>query len=155
MKTKLSVLLPVALFLLCITAYSQKYKTAADTVKLNQEYIAVSNQIADLSSRLTIAQNNLPGYHTKAGEAAANAQATAIQSTNQADKAVNGDVGDAKKAKRKAKKAVREAKDARHANNNVENQDKKIAKLTSELQQKQRRLQELDIMRNDINSLPR
>src|SRR4051812_48665542 len=78
------------------TVYSQKYKTAADTVKLNKEYVEVSNHIAELTSKLTIAQNNLPGYHTKAGEANSNAQSSANASSEQASKATNGDLSDSK-----------------------------------------------------------
>ena len=36
-----------------LTAYTQKYKTAADTVKLNKEFTEVSNDIADLTANLT------------------------------------------------------------------------------------------------------
>jgi hypothetical protein len=40
------------------TVYSQKYKSSADIVKLNKEYVAVSNGIAELTSKLTIAQKD-------------------------------------------------------------------------------------------------
>ena len=147
-------LLPAVIFIMAsISAFSQKYKTAADTVQLNKEYVEVSNDIADLTSKLTIAQNNLPGYKNKASEATSDAQSTAINSSEQASNAVNGDVGDAKKAKRKAKKAVREAKDAQHAYNKVEDQDDKITKLTSQLAGKQLRLEELEKIRTDIRNM--
>ncbi|MGI8581664.1 MAG: hypothetical protein ACR2KX_05705 [Chitinophagaceae bacterium] len=148
---KIMFLLPaVIIIMLSQSAFSQKYKTAADTAKLNKEYVEVSNEIADLTSRLTIAQNNLPGYNNKANDAKADAQNTAIKSSEQSSDAVNGDVGDAKKAKRKAKKALREAKHARQASNKAEDQDKKIASLSSQLQKKQERLRELDTMRAAI-----
>ncbi len=148
---KIMFLLPaVIIIMLSQSAFSQKYKTAADTTKLNKEYVEVSNEIADLTSRLTIAQNNLPGYNNKANDAKADAQNTAIKSSEQSSDAVNGDVGDAKKAKRKAKKALREAKHARQASNKAEDQDKKIASLSSQLQKKQERLRELDTMRAAI-----
>jgi uncharacterized protein YlxW (UPF0749 family) len=40
------------------TVYLQKYKSSADTVKLNKDYVAVSNGIAELTSKLTIAQKD-------------------------------------------------------------------------------------------------
>src|ERR1700686_1984624 len=85
------------------SAFSQKYKTAADTVELNKEYVAVSNDIADLKSKLTIAQNNLPGYQNRASQATSNAKSTAVESSNQASNAINGSVRDARREKRKAK----------------------------------------------------
>ena len=146
-------LLPAVIFIMASpSAFSQKYKTAADTVQLNKEYVEVSNDIADLQSRLTIAQNNLPGYQNKASEATSDAQSTAITSSEQASNAVNGDIKDAKKAKRKAKKAVREAKDAKHASDKVEDQDDKITKLSAQLAGKQLRLQELEEIRTTIRN---
>lgn len=142
------------ILLFASTVYSQSYKTAADTVKLNKEYINVSNDIAELSSKLTIAQNNLPGYHTKAREANSAAQGSANESSEQASKATNGDLGDAKSAKKKAKKAYTNAQDARDADNSEKDQDKKIAKLTSQLQKKQERLKKLDDMRVAIRNKP-
>ncbi|MEP6597450.1 MAG: hypothetical protein ABJA71_15965, partial [Ginsengibacter sp.] len=96
---KIMFFLPVMIFVMTsMSAFSQKYKTAADTVKLNKEYVDVSNDIADLTSKLAVAQNNLAGYQAKAGEAVSDAQSTAIKSSDQASKATNGDVQDAKKA---------------------------------------------------------
>ncbi len=146
--------LPALIFIMTSqSAFSQKYKTAADTVNLNKEYVEVSNDIADLTSKLTIAQNNLPGYQNKAGEATSDAQSTAINSSDKASNAVDGDIGDARKAKRKAKKALHEAKDAKQANNRLEDQDDKIAKLSSQLAKKQQRLQELEEMRTAIRNM--
>ena len=134
-------------------AFSQNYQTASDTVKLNKEYVEVSNDIADLSAKLTIAQNNLPGYNTKADAAVSDAQNTSAISSEQAAIATNGDVKDARKAKRKAKHALKDAKDLRHANNNVDDQREKIADLTAELAKKQARLQELDTKRTAIRNM--
>jgi hypothetical protein len=53
---------------------------AADTVKLNEECVQVSNDISGLTSELTIAQINLPGYQNHACEAASDEQNTAIES---------------------------------------------------------------------------
>lgn len=125
---------------------SQKYKTASDTIKLNRELVKVSNDIAELTSKLTIAQNNLPGYHTRAGEATSEAQKSADESRQQASKATNGDLDDAKSAKKKAGKALSRAEDARDANENIKNQDNKIVRLGDQLAKKQQRLSELQEM---------
>jgi uncharacterized coiled-coil protein SlyX len=150
---KLFYLLPLVLtFITGTSAFSQKYSTPADTAKLNKEYVKTTNEITKLTSSLAIAQNNLPGYQNKAGEAASDAQNTAINSSQQASVATNGNLGDAKKAKRKAKKALNDAKDSRQAGNKVKNQDKKIAKLSFQLAKKQKHLEELDMMRTTINA---
>lgn len=128
-------------------AYAQKYKTVEDTARLNREYVKVSNDLVDLNAKLTIAQNNLPGYKSKAIEADKDADNAAIKSSNQASKATNGDIGDARKAKRKARRAYNEAKDSRAANNNVSDKENKITRLTLQINKKQQRLQELDVMR--------
>ncbi|HEX8314473.1 MAG TPA: hypothetical protein VF609_05760 [Flavisolibacter sp.] len=131
-------------------AFSQKYKSASDTVKLNQEWVKVSNEIAELTAELTIAQNNLPGYRSKADKAQTDAQGTAQQSSDQAYKATNGDLGDAKSANKKAKKALNDAEDASDAKDNTKKQEKKIDKLAVQLQKKQKNLKELEEMRNAI-----
>jgi hypothetical protein len=147
------VFLVAALLLFSASAlYSQKYKTTADTVKLNKEYVQVSNDIAELTAQLTIAQNNLPGFQAKAGQATSDAKSSANASSEQASKATNGDLGDAKTEKKKAKKAYKNAESASNADNKVTEQDKKIAKLTSQLQKKQERLRELDDMRLAIGN---
>ena len=128
--------------LLCTIAslplVAQKYKTASDTIKLNKEYVEVANEVAELTAKLTVAQNNLPGYHSKSEKAVHNAQETAQKSSDQAHKATNGDLDDAKSAKKKAKKALNDAEDAGDAKEDVKDQEKKIDKLTTELQKKQR-----------------
>ena len=48
------------------TAFGQVYKTIEDTAKLNKEFTEVSNDIANLTAKLTVAQNNMPGYRAKA-----------------------------------------------------------------------------------------
>src|SRR3954469_1462338 len=112
----LKFLLPATMLIMSgLSVFAQKYKTAADTVKLNKEYVDVSNDIAELTSKLTVAQNELPGYQSKAGEATSTAQNTANESRDQASKATNGDVGDAKSAKKKANKALDKAEDAKDA----------------------------------------
>lgn len=151
MKKSIQVFSFLILAMASLSAYSQKYKTIEDTARLNKEYVKVNNDIADLSAKLTIAKNNLPGYQTKAVNADTDAQNAAATSSNQASKATNGDVSDARKAKRKARRAYNEAKDSRSATNNVSDQENKITRLTLQINKKQQRLQELDVMRSAIN----
>ncbi|WP_336517872.1 hypothetical protein [Pollutibacter soli] len=123
-QTKLFLITSLLLFS-ASALYSQKYKTTADTVKLNKEYVQVSNDIAELTSKLTIAQNNLPGFQAKAGEATTDAQSSANASSQQAAKATKGDLSEAKSAKKKAKKAYRNAQHASNADDSVTEQEKK------------------------------
>ena len=141
------------LFVLTAQAsFSQKYKTAADTFALNKEYMQLSADIADLTEKLTIAQNKMPKYQEKAGDAVSDAQKAAIKSSEQSAKAIDGDVGDAKRANRKAKKALRDARDVENANDNVKDQEKKISKLNEQISKKQEKLQKLEVMRMAIRS---
>ncbi|MCU7552934.1 hypothetical protein OCK74_27720 [Chitinophagaceae bacterium LB-8] len=134
------------------TASAQVYKSADDTVKLNKEFTEVSNDIASLTAKLTIAQNNMPGYKDKANASESNAQDAAVNNSVQADKATKGGgVKEARKAKRASKKAFRGAKDAKSANNDISNQNDRIASLTGELAKKQERLEQLTAMRTFIN----
>jgi DNA repair exonuclease SbcCD ATPase subunit len=150
MKRNVLFLLAGICLVVSMPAASQKYKSASDTVKLNEEWVKVSNAIAELTAELTVTQNNLPGYVSKAAKSKTEAQVTAQQSSDQAHKATNGDLGDAKNAKKKAKKALNDAEDASEANENTEKQEKKIDKLTEKLQKKQKTLQELEEMRAAI-----
>ena len=154
MKNKIYVVCFLTLILTSFTAYAQVYKKVADTAKLNKEFTEVSNDIASLSAKLTIAQNNLPGIQSKARTADSDAEQAAVNSSAQAAKSTEGGVKEARKAKRKSRKAYHEAKDARSANNVVENQDDKIASLTGQLAKKQARLNQLIVMRDAINALP-
>lgn len=147
MKIKIYLICFILTMITSFQANAQKYKTVEDTARLNQEYVKVSNDLVDLNAKLIIAQNNLPGYKSKAIEADKDADNAAIKSSNQASKATNGDVGEARKAKRKARRAYNEAKDSRAANNNVSDREDKITRLTLQINKKQQRLQELDVMR--------
>ena len=154
MKNKIYVVCFLVLIMTGLNAYTQVYKTAADTVKLNKEFTEVSNDIATLTAELTVAQNNMTGYQSKAKTTESNAQDAAETSSAQAAKATEGSVKEARKAKHKSKKAYHEAKDARAANNDVGNQDDKIASLTAQLAKKQERLRQLTDMRTSINVEP-
>ena len=152
MKNSIYLVCFISFMMTGYTSYSQVYKTVADTVKLNKEYTEVSNDIATMTAKLTVAQNNKPGYQSKANAADSDARNAAINSSVQADKATEGSIREARKAKRHSKKAYREAKDARSANNDVGRQDDKIASLKGELAKKQERLDQLTVMRAAINA---
>ena len=54
------IFLSAVLFALCSTAaYSQKYKNASDSFKLNKEYASVNKDVADLQAKLAAAQSDL------------------------------------------------------------------------------------------------
>jgi predicted nucleic acid-binding Zn-ribbon protein len=140
-------LLPVLLVtVIAFPASSQTYKTA-DSVAFNKEYAKVSSNIADLTTRLTKAQNDLTAYNSKSDKATSDAQSTATATANKASNATNGGVRDARRAKKEARRSVKDAKDSRRAGNAVDNQNKKISQLTRDLAKNQNRLKELDRMR--------
>lgn len=140
----------LALIFTASTAFAQKYKTIEDTARLNKEYVNLSNDIASLNAKLTIAQNDLPGYQSKAKDADDDAAKAANASSDQASKATNGNVSDARTAKRKAKKAYNEAKDYRLAKSRLSDQEDKITRYKLDIKKKEQRLQELDLMRIGI-----
>ena len=151
MKKSIQVFGFLMLALAAQSAYAQKYKTVEDTGRLNLEYVKLSNEIADLNAKLITTQNDLPDYQSKAVNAETNAQNAASSSSNQASKATSGDVGDARKAKTKARIAYKEAKDSRTAANNLSNQQDKITRFNLQINKRQQRLKELDLMRAAIN----
>ena len=135
-----------------LAGFSQKYKTIADTAKLNQEYAQVSKDIADLTTQLNDAKSKQAALQSKAGDVTSSASNALNASDEQATKATSGSVKEARRAKRKAKHAVHAAKDARNARDDSKDQDKKVEKLTKELDKKQKQLEELDGMRTSILS---
>ena len=141
-----------ALLLFTMPVFSQNYKTAKDTVKLNKEFVNLSNDVVQLNARLAIAKNDLPGYQTKLREANEDAAKAATISSNQAAKATNGTVRAAKMAKRKAGKSIGEAKDARSAKNKLEDQENKITRYQLDIKKKQQRLEALEVMRASIHA---
>jgi hypothetical protein len=140
------------LILPALSISAQKYKKIEDTAKLTKEYVNVSNDIVELTAKLTVAQNDLPGYQSKARDADNDAASAASASSDQASKATNGNVKDAKSAKRKANKAYDEAKDSRSAKSKVSDQEDKITRYQLEIKKKQQRLEDLDLMRAAINA---
>jgi len=133
-----------------MSSYAQKYKSPADTGKLNVEYAKVQNKIADLTSKLSTAQTDLPALQTKAVNAGNDAQTTAAISDTSATKARSGNLQDSKDAKKNADNAYNKAKDARTANNNVGKQNEKIKKLTADLAEQRQNLKDLEVMRAAI-----
>ena len=131
-------------------ASAQKYRTVADTNKLNKEYLDVSKDIASLTLKLSEAQDDLPGIVAKAANAESSAQSAAESSSSRADKVSEGSVKDAKRAKKSAKTAYKKAKTSQSANSSVKRQEKKIEQLSKQLAKKQKRLQELTEMRTTI-----
>jgi predicted nucleic acid-binding Zn-ribbon protein len=133
-------------------AFSQTYKTIADTAALNKEYLQVSSDIASLNLKLNTAQSDLGKYTEKSNDATSDAQNSANSTADKASNATNGSVKDARKAKRQAKRSVHDAKDARKAGNNLDDHNEKIRDMNQELTRKQARLSELDAMRSSINT---
>jgi len=142
----------VLLLTLNIPVFAQKYKIPADTVKLNAEVVKLNKEISDLSTELTNSQNNLSGYQSKAEKAGQDAHEAMRTSRSEASRATDGKISHAKSAKNEALKAYDKTKDAKKADNNLEKLNEKIKKYTKELENKQKRLKELDDMRTNIYS---
>jgi len=140
------------LVLPALSSAAQKYKKIEDTARLTKEYVHVRNDIVALHAKLTIAENDLPGYQSKARDADNDAATAAAASSDQASKAIDGDVKDAKKARRKANKAYSEAKDSRSAQRKADSQENKITRYKLDIQKKQQRLEALDVMRVAIGA---
>lgn len=140
----------VILILTASTVFSQKYKTIEDTARLNKEYVNVRNDLASLKAKLSIAENDMAGYQSKAKDADYDAEKAANASSNQAEKATNGSVSDARSAKRRSKKAYREAKDSREAKSRLSNHEDRVTRYKLDIKKKEQRLEELDLMRIGI-----
>ena len=118
-------------------AFSQKYKTAADTLKLNKEYSEVALDISKLNVQLADAKNKTAGYASKSSYTAQNATNSAQESKTDAATATNGNLGDAKTAMKQAKKANNEAKGAKSAKDDENDNTKEIDKLNAKIHEKQ------------------
>jgi hypothetical protein len=139
----LAVTLTFSAIFLTQAVFAQKYKTAADTVKLNKEYGEVTLDIAKLNSNLIEQQNKTAGYDSKATSTANDAVTAAQNSKATASTATDGNVGDAKAAMKQARRANNDANDARDAKNNQANNVKKINEINEKIAKKQARLTEL------------
>ncbi|MFZ1305993.1 MAG: hypothetical protein WAT20_14010 [Ferruginibacter sp.] len=140
------------LLLPAFSVFSQKYKTAEDTVKLNKQYVNLQNDVTELNAKLTIAQNDLPGYQSKVNSANDDAVDAAEASSDQANKATNGNVKDAKRAKKKANKAYGEAKDLKAAKKKLSKHENQITRYQLDIKKKQEKIADLDLMRVAIFS---
>ena len=148
---KIALIILISSFFFCSpSAYSQKYKTAADTVKLNKEHLKLTTGIADLNIQLAASKENLKKYQENLASKNKDAQSSAESSSDQASKATNGSVKDARRAKRKANAAYTDAKQSRDANDKMNSEEKRLNRITNDLQKKQDRLNELDMMRAAI-----
>jgi len=143
---------------LCMFAFSgivsaQKYKTAADTLKLNKEYSDVSLEISKLNVKLIEAKDKTAGYDSKTLYTAQSATNSAEVSKSDAATATDGKLTDAKTAMKQAKKADKDAKDAKNAKDDQSNNIKDIDKLTAKIQEKKLVLADLDRQKTAIIAL--
>lgn len=145
--------LTIAVFMLAAhSAFSQSYKTIADSAALNREYAKVTADINELAAKLAKAKDDQRNDSRKSGEANSDAQSTATSTSNKAENSINGSVKQARRAKHEARRSVKYAKIARHAQGNLYDSNKKVVSLTTGLEQKQKRLQQLEEMRTAINA---
>jgi uncharacterized protein YaiL (DUF2058 family) len=143
----------IALVLVCsVPAFAQKYKTAADTAKLNVEYSQITLDIAKLNEKLVAEKNKTNGYETKSVSATTDAASAAQDSKEQSAKATNGDLGDAKSAMKMAKKSNNDAKDAKNAMDDKNNNLAKIQDLNNQIAKKKAKLAELDAVKASITN---
>jgi hypothetical protein len=138
-----------AIFLTNI-AHAQKYKTMADTTRLNKEYGEISLEASKLTTQLIEEKNKTVDYRSKTSSTTGDAINTAEASKNQAAVATSGNTTDTKKAVKDAKEADRKANDEKHAMADEKKNIKKINELTAQIDQKQRLLRDLDSQRAAI-----
>jgi hypothetical protein len=69
---------------LSTTVHAQTYKTAADTVKLNQEYARLKKDTAELNAKLSKARSKTNGYQAKVASTTEQANEAAQASKDQA-----------------------------------------------------------------------
>jgi hypothetical protein len=131
-------------------AHAQKYKTFADTTRLNKEYGEISLEISKLNTKLQEEKNKTADFHSKTSSTAGDAVATAQASKDQADVATNGNTSDTKKAVADAKAADKKANNSKDAIADEKKNGKRIAELTAQIDQKQKLLRDLDSQRAAI-----
>jgi hypothetical protein len=125
-------------------AFAQKYKTTADTIKLNKKYGDVKVELAKLNSKLIEEQDKTAGYQSKIVSTAQDAATSAQSSKETAATATNGDMGDAKIAMKQARKASDRADDAGDAKSDKYDNAKDIRKLTEKINKKKEILTDLE-----------
>jgi hypothetical protein len=139
--------------LLSTTVHAQTYKTAADTVKLNQEYAVLKKDTAELNAKLFKARSKSDGYQAKVASTTDQADKAAQASKDQAATAANGNnIKAISKEEKKAKKANSDANAAADAKDDQKDNEKDIKKFSAQLAKKQKRLSELDRQRTAIMS---
>lgn len=140
-------------FAFSLTANAQKYKIAADTLKLNKEYSGIVLDISKLNVELVKAQNKINSYRSNSASTAQDATNSAQQSKTDASTATNGNLADAKTAMKQARKANNQAKDAKSAKDDENDNLKTIKKLNEKIAEKQELLANLDKQKAAINAL--
>jgi chromosome segregation ATPase len=131
-------------------ASTKKYTTVADTVDLNKEYASLRTDLADLNSNLLKAQSKTSDYLAKAADQTSDALQAAKASKEQAARASDGNLKAVRKAARKAKKADRIARRAYNAREDRRDNEKDIKKLSAKIDKKQKRIVDLEQMRQAI-----
>ena len=134
-------------------AFSQKYKSLADTIKLNKEYLSVTNDIVNIKAKLEIAKNGLPALKATAVTANATSKSSAAESSRQASKATNAALEELKEADKKASKALKDGYAAKSADDDIRDMVEKIISLNEKVSNKQKKLKELEKMRTYILSV--
>lgn len=145
----------IALSVMTLSAFSQKYKALADTLKLDRESLDVTNDIVKLKAKLEIAENELPVLKTKAVTAHEDAKKAAEESSKQAARAAKADLDELKEADKKASKALKAGYAAQSADNDVIDMEAKIVNLKGKIVDKQKRIKELQNIRTSITSVIR
>jgi hypothetical protein len=153
-KFKTNKLITVAIAFTAILStqslFAQKYKTVADTVKLNKAYGEVTLDISKLNTDLIEEQNKTPEYQAKSDLTAQNAETSAEYSKQTALIASDGHFADIKAAMKQSQKANNEAKNAMDAKNNQADNLDKIDKINIKIAKKQAELVELNGQKADI-----
>jgi len=137
-------------FIFISSTKAQKYKTFADTAKLNKEYGQISLDIAKLNTKLLEEQNKTADFHSKSASTAKEAVSSGQDSRDQASIATDGNTTDTKKALKNAKKADQKANAAKDAISEETNNSKKINQLNAQIAKKQKQLDDLDKQRAEI-----
>jgi len=133
----LAIVFTIATVSITQTASAQKYRTAADTVKLNKEYGDVTLSIARLKADLIEEQNKTLSYQSKTASTAQSAAISAQDSKGTASTATNGNVKDAHTAMKQAKDANNRARDAKNARDDEADNLKKIKDINEKIAKKQ------------------
>ena len=150
MKQLLFTSFVLSALLISTNSHAQKYKTMADTTKLNKEYGEISLEISKLNTRLLEEKNKTDNFHSKSTSTAEYATTSGQASKDQADVATSGNTSDTKKAVKDAKEADKRANNSKDAMADEKKNTKKINELNAQIEKKQRILRDLDSQRRAI-----